>query len=693
MYKMQTHKYTKYFVFICMCLCIMFFSSQKCFAVDILEKSLNKIEKNIDKSASKKTVVKDIYKSSLNQFHYDQLTVLSHTVSKVREQANERYFCSLKDKDVINILYYANLSFRRDIDTMTLPSISKPDTNDMKSSCGKFNICVWQVNWQIWDVSTYWCLPKMSSLYADISSNEKSVSTLVDRIQWTEYFWNGTLDDSTYDLLVDVYDVSKILFGEESTVEPPETVFFDMPKLNNANGMYEDTSSSTVVDWFSPYNTTTTNSTSNQGWNPNAGSTLHNWLGLSNQWATSATNNIWSMSNNLQSNLSAEVVSQDDSENQGSTPINNNLNEWLDDDISNFIQTVNTLSVESQNVTTVSLWNQCVSGFSYQYKTGYTITDTWVILAPGLVEPEDEVPQQPVEEYLADVLQQIHALQCNNDFVCDSWESTTCPDCMPMASWTTVVAEVENLINSLELGSWEEITQQTVGCINHCKQTQTSIEALLLCVAKCFCTTYESRQFNPTEFPWLSPIFKLKFCVIPATQVQKDNTKIARSIQTVFDVMYDLVTDLKYGWWTMPAVKTKTYLDSSYMKNSFAKNISFLITSNSKKHVSQVSKKAKDENQEKVNTSLSKDIVWFATDPADFDEKNKYVVAQESYQWKSEEILNLWDQIHESLGNDIVITADARFNQFLQLNANFWKEVKEILQEFNTQSDILKKKK
>jgi hypothetical protein len=57
-----------------------------------------------------------------------------------------------------------------------------------------------------------------------------------------------------------------------------------------------------------------------------------------------------------------------------------------------------------------------------------------VILAPGLVEPDDEVPQQPVEEYLADVLQQIHALQCNNDFVCDSWESTTCPDCMPMAS-------------------------------------------------------------------------------------------------------------------------------------------------------------------------------------------------------------------------------------------------------------------
>lgn len=682
MYKMLIHRYIKYFLWSFICVSICFSWIQKCFAVDILEKSLNKLEKNIDESASKKTVVKDIYKSSLNQFHYDQLKVLSSTVSKVKDLVNDRYVCSLKDKDIINILYYANDSFKRDMDTMTVSSISKPNVDDMKTSCGKFNICVWQVKWHVWEVSTYWCIPKMSHLYTDVSANEKSVSTLVNSIQWTEYFWNGTLDDSTYDLLVDVYDVAKILFGEESAVEPPETVFFDMPTLNNVDGVYDGNESSTVVDRFSPYNTTVTNNASSQVTNGNA------W-NINNSPAQS--NNLWSngtISQDLQSNLSVNTTVQ----NTTDVIINNNLNEWLDDDISNFIETVNTLSVESQNVATVSLWNQCVSGFSYQYKTWYTITDTWVLIASELIDPEEEIEVQPVQEYLADVLQQIHALQCNNDFICDSWESTTCPDCMPLESGSTVISEVEDLINSLDLWSWDEVSQQTMLCVENCRKTQTTVESKLLCVAKCFCTTYESKQFDPTQFPWLSPIFKMKLCVIPATQVEKSNVKIVRSIQSVFDVMYDLVSELKYWWWTMPAVKTKTYLDSSYMKNSFAKNISFLITSNSKRHVSQVSKKTKDKQQEKTSTELSENIIWFSKDSSAVEEKNKYIVAQVEYPWRSEELLELWDQVHESFKNDIVLSVDGRFNEFMQLNANFWKEMKGILQEFNTQSKMLYQK-
>jgi hypothetical protein len=110
-----------------------------------LEKSLNKLDKNIDHAASKKTVVKDIYKSSLNQFNYTQLQVLSDSVSEVKTLVNTTYACNLKDQDVINILYYANESFQRDIDTMTISSISKPTDADMKSSCGKFNICAWKM--------------------------------------------------------------------------------------------------------------------------------------------------------------------------------------------------------------------------------------------------------------------------------------------------------------------------------------------------------------------------------------------------------------------------------------------------------------------------------------------------------------------------------------------------------------------
>ena len=150
-------------------------------------------------------------------------------------------------------------------------------------------------------------------------------------------------------------------------------------------------------------------------------------------------------------------------------------------------------------------------------------------------------------------------------------------------------------------------------------------------MAKCFCTTYESKFFDPTVYPGLSPVFKIKFCVIPATEVQKSNEKTVRSIQSVFDVMYDLVADLKYGGETMPTVKTKTYLDSSYMKNSFGKKISFLITSSSKRHVSNVSKKTKDGNQEKFNEEMLSAVLKQSADPTALDERNKYIVAQDAY--------------------------------------------------------------
>ena len=683
MYKMLTPKIQmKVIVIILVVWLFAVFGVQQCFAVSLLNKSLNKIEKNIDDSSSKKAVVKDIYKSALNKSYYDQLNTLSDTVSELKMLVNQRYFCNLNDTDITNILYYENVSFKRDVDLMSISTITKPTTNDMKDSCSKFNLCIWSLNWQLWDVSTYWCLEKISGLYGDIQSNKKSVDTLTNKVKWNEYFWNGSLEDSTYDLLLDVYDIAKILFGEDTAVKPPEIVFFDMPQLNNVDEVYSE-QMVTVVDRFAPYNTTVPQSNATTNTSPS-------WLGnglwkgggnlsLSNAWWSNSTtvsnesNNVWQI------------------DNTDTNKVNNNLTQWMDVDIMNFIQTVNTVEVESENVATVSMWNQCVSGFSYQFKTWYTITDTGVQVVWSEVEQEEI--EMTVEEYVADVLDQIHALQCNNDYICDNWESTTCPDCMQTASWTTVLAEMEDLMNSLVMEWWDEVSEQTVACMTNCWQTQTTPEAKLLCVAKCRCKTYESKQFDPSVYPGLSPIFKLKFCVIPATQVESPNVKIARSVQTVVDKLYDLLSDLRNGWSTMPAVKTKTYLDSSYMKNSFARNISFLVTSTTKKHTSQPSQKTKEKNQEDVNNELSSNLAWFSQDPTSIDEKNKYIVAQTPYQWKWVEVLSFGDQIHESLENSIIISVDDRFDNFMELNSNFWKNVKDILDEFNTQSKILNDKR
>lgn len=675
MYKMPIHKKI---LSIFIVLSIIIFWYWQCFAVDILDKSLNKIEKNIDDASNKKPVAKDLYNTYLNKSQYTQLDAVSQTVSDLKWLINDRYMCNLKDKDIINILYYGSTGFKRDVDTLTIPSIEKPSTGDAKSSCAKFNICVWSSNWQVWEVSTYWCIPKVSSLYEDVLSNKKSVSTLTEKVKWNEYFWNGSLDDSTFDLLVDVYDIAKILFGEDESVPPPETVFFEMPQLDNVDGVYAGDDTSTIVDRFSPYNTTV--SSNNGTSNSNNNTSSNNWNNV-NQWQASQWNGNANSTNSAIGNTNKPV-----------NATNTSIEQWMDVDIMNFIQTVNTVEVKSENYATSSVWNQCVSGFSYQYKTWYTITDTGVISVTDTIQ--EDITQEQIEEYVEYTLNQIQSLQCNNDYVCESREARTCPDCLPMWSGSDVLSEVADLINSIDFWDSDEVVSpQTAACMNNCWQTQNTVESKLLCVAKCFCTTYESTLFNPEDFPWMSPVFTLKMCVMPVANAQYQKQKKVKDIQSVFEELYNLVTELKNGWSTMPAVKTKTYLDSSYMQNSFWKSISFLITSNTKKHTSQKSQKTKEKTQENTNTQLMTNIAWFSQDPAMDSEKNKYVVAWEKYESKWEEISKVWDSLHESLQNEIIIGVDSQFEKFMQLNSNFWKEVREVLKEFNEQSRELSTKK
>jgi hypothetical protein len=52
----------------------------------------------------------------------------------------------------------------------------------------------------------------------------------------------------------------------------------------------------------------------------------------------------------------------------------------------------------------------------------------------------------------------------------------------------------------------------------------------------------------------------------------------------------------------------------------------------------------------------------------------------------------LGEQIHESLQNEIGISAGTRFSEFMKLNESFWVNVKEILEDFNVQAKQLKNK-
>ncbi len=50
----------------------------------------------------------------------------------------------------------------------------------------------------------------------------------------TEFFQNGTLDDSDYDLLVDISEIGRIMF--DGYKPPLTTVFYGMPTLGSLFG-------------------------------------------------------------------------------------------------------------------------------------------------------------------------------------------------------------------------------------------------------------------------------------------------------------------------------------------------------------------------------------------------------------------------------------------------------------------------
>ncbi len=59
------------------------------------------------------------------------------------------------------------------------------------------------------------------------------------------------MDDSSYDIMNDVYMLAKILF--QGVENPVKTLFFKMPSVNY-NSIYQEPKLNMDIDRFSPYN-------------------------------------------------------------------------------------------------------------------------------------------------------------------------------------------------------------------------------------------------------------------------------------------------------------------------------------------------------------------------------------------------------------------------------------------------------
>lgn len=136
--------------------------------------------------------------------------------------------CALTTSDFINVLYNSNSSFALTFGQILPASTKAPSNKDINKSYAKFFACkkisVPATSEQITALNN-----EINAVYYDGYANTYSLSTLNQDNFGSDLLWNGTLDDSDFDLLYDINQVGKVLF--EAFQDSPEVLFYRLPEI------------------------------------------------------------------------------------------------------------------------------------------------------------------------------------------------------------------------------------------------------------------------------------------------------------------------------------------------------------------------------------------------------------------------------------------------------------------------------
>lgn len=654
MYRLKNHNIISYILKMMSWFMAVFFFISWSYSYDwtplnFLSNWVDKVEKNIEINGAKwKAVMKDVYNESLEKAQLLEVNPMIDAVKQTAKALNDNYLCNLKEDDLVNILYIENNEFKKNIKNLSL-NVSSPRRIDMSNSCSKLMWCVLKTedSRKIQDSLSY-CSLIVNNYYLQQYSNSHNLSSLSKWNEWYESYRNKSLEDSSYDILYDIYILSKIFF--DSPEEPSEVLFYDLPDISAA---FEEPEPELDVgkDLYSPYYVATVRPW-NGGWSWNSGS-MSWWWGFS-----------W------------------------------NIVSWhWDESFQEFVEEV-TYEVEWTEWSEF-LWNDCVDGFEIEWYWWYTYTGiitwyvSWVVWTPS--------------EYINYIADRIGDLSCNNNWRCEVWESSSCLDCLPWDWW-----EPNPGWTGDNPGGEGDLTrsEKTKQCFRSCDNVPCNATSCdrLACYAKCLCISYSSDLYDPLENVWLSPAFKLEICAVPVLDSKVATTKKVSNLEMVINELYNVIWNLRNSGELQITKKTKEYLDAWFQNNNFSKQLSFMIDAYTKLVESKWSEKQAMDDQKELNTVMMEAILWFETsqDPS-WWARNKYVVKwwpiqewtlidttkTDTWFYSNVELMPL----QSALQSDHLSDMDSEVSEFLQSNLNFRFNVKDAFESLRDTAKTLANKK
>lgn len=198
----------------------------------ILSEQYNAL-KGVQDMFDSKWKVSNIYGSALKLMKDNEVKTTFESIDQVMVMHPEFRLCNVNKTDVLNILYDANLSFRAALEQTVLKkskkNITLPDPNDILKSYKKIIMCR-HTETKLIVTDLYENVRNtLNYNYNGVVNNVHKMATVTQVNFGEDLYINWTLDDSDYDLMIDIDKIWKKLF--DSFTSPPVLQSYQIPSL------------------------------------------------------------------------------------------------------------------------------------------------------------------------------------------------------------------------------------------------------------------------------------------------------------------------------------------------------------------------------------------------------------------------------------------------------------------------------
>ena len=500
-------------------------------------------------------------------------------------------WCTMSQKQIWWILYYFVPEFRSDLARKLKTDMGDfssrkyvLDENVLLRYCREYFACV-ELQWySVWDIYTNMIKGKDKELrpistgrpedlktncqeffqenYREWAQNQNMMQTIKKTQLWVDMYWNNSTEDSPYDIMVDLWILSQLLY--EDAKEAISPVLFDIPVFSSSKDKLRESKNG----WSNTSNNKDKNQTSNAG--TSNGEQEYNWIsdGVSlwdGQWVSETPSAEWDVSIGTRASAGDNQDSDDEDSGVSSdasyapTPIEDD--EYNVDYYDELIEWLGAYSLRDDGING-NICEEDISEPEWQTNKGVVISKNNQVSSAGWnasVAVEQLKPQE-LEEMVAYMLEAVNEYSSlseekEQEITAMAWDTSTN---LPAVSQS----EMQETIDKIE------------ECVDSCKGLRKDEEAT--CIVRCTCWEFVSPVFDPEKHPKLWPIYIVKFCSVPSVNTSFSVWwKRIHSVEEWMNEIYGVVSKLSREWKLWTWSQQNEFLDSSTKQMKFSDSLSF----------------------------------------------------------------------------------------------------------------------